>query len=160
MCNAIALGVASLAIGTATSVMGHISQQGQAKAQKAALDAQKNETISAAEQQKLERRKQSMREIAALRVSQAESGLGGLTAMRNIQNAFSQGEQDISIIESNKDRQVGQIAREKATVMGPSGIATGLQIAGSAMDGYNTYSHYSSPGGKTTYKHHRPDGLH
>lgn len=161
MCDPISIGVASLAIGTATAGMSFMQQSSQAQMERRAVQDNHTQRMQALELQYDQTNKQSIDEMsvrareamiesARLRAFSGESGLGG-TSNDRIENesAFNLGT-DISSIESNRQstlRQLFQEGREDRAhstskinaIKRPSLIGTGLQIAGVAVDSAATY---------------------
>ncbi|SET61179.1 hypothetical protein SAMN05216412_11031 [Nitrosospira multiformis] len=165
MCDPISIGVASLAIGTASAGMGFMQQSSQAKMQRKAvqedytqqmqaLNLQYDQTNKQAIDEMSARAREAMIESARLRAFSGESGLAGISNERiKNESAFNLGT-DISSIESNRQASLRQLHQEGKGVRAqttskinevvknrPSLIGTGLQIAGVAA---NTASNYQA----------------
>jgi hypothetical protein len=136
-------------------------------AEQAAEDAQKNALLQqqtntiAAEQMKdqyalkeFERRRQSIREEAKLRVASGESGLaGGNTPARQVMNVYAQEGFDLGIMAQNRENDVmqanlngqsiasqGESAVNAALSNTTTGATAGLQIIGAGAQGYQAGS--------------------
>lgn len=163
MCDPISIGVASLAIGTASAGMSFMQQSSQAKMQRKAvqdnyaqqmqaLNLQYDQTNKQATDEMSVRAREAMIESARLRAFSGESGLAGISNDR-IQNesALNLGT-DISSIESNRQASLRQLYQEGREVRAqttskinevmknrPTLIGTGLQIAGVAVNAASNY---------------------
>lgn len=153
---------------TASSVMSVKANNDAAKAEMANASASTEQQYQQLREQqiqvndqaaleKLERQRQALRDRAKIRVSQAEAGITGNTAERELNDAAFQESYDLSIMEANRSnaisqsvttgRAIGQegLSRWKsAKNKRISGLSAGLQIGGAAlssgMQGYAGYS--------------------
>jgi hypothetical protein len=99
--------------------------------------------------EEMERERQALRERARLKVAMEESGVAGVSPIRELANSFLQQEYDESIIETNRGNKLDQsradansvyttgksrINSAKSKITNP--LAAGLQIGLSGVSGY------------------------
>lgn len=156
--TAVIAGVMAVA-GAATTAVSINAANNQAEAQvdaankSAAADyisqtTQQDQVNQQAAQEKMQRAQQAMAERAKLRVTAGESGVGGLSPMKDIAETYMNQGLDASTLETNRANKVRQIQNEKdstsATAQGrrnvamagmSSGWTAGLQIGTSALSG-------------------------
>jgi hypothetical protein len=109
---------------------------------------QQDQVNQQAAQEKMQRAQQAMAERAKLRVTAGESGVGGLSPMKDIAETYMNQGLDASTLETNRANKVRQIQNEKdstsATAQGrrsvamagmSSGWTAGLQIGTAALSG-------------------------
>lgn len=109
---------------------------------------QQEQVNQQAAQEKMQRAQQAMAERAQLRVTAGESGVGGLSPMKDIAETYMNQGLDASTLETNRANKVRQIQNEKdstfATARGrrsvamagmSSGWTAGLQIGTAALRG-------------------------
>lgn len=115
---------------------------------------EQQEYQSAAERAQ-ERRRQALIEAGSARAAIGESGASGYTMAALMREVLGQGGRDVSIIQTNRDWAIAQLGRERQGIrsqaisrmhstapgIGPSPLATALQI-GSA--GLNAYTYHKS----------------
>ena len=165
MCDPVTIGVASLAISTATAGIGFMQQSQQASVRDKAIKANYSQQMDTFKVQQAQvnkqatdemsvRAREAMIETARLRVLGGESGLaGGSNDRIENESQFNLGT-DIASIESNRRNSLNQLHQEgKAirasgqgqinTIKRPSLIGTGLQIAGAAIDAKTTHTYLS-----------------
>lgn len=137
--------IAMTAISVLSAGASAVGQRANTKAQFGANAAQReaqNEEINAkASVQAGERVKQARAEHARLRVAGGEAGVSGQSFEAQLMDSVLQADMDIGII--GKDASFADRASEarflsaNAQVYNPSGLETGLQIAGAAAQGYS-----------------------
>lgn len=185
MCDPITLATVAVVGSIATGAMSAVSAQQQASAQRSAaennarlesdaaanaaavdyqqLNTQQNEIDRQSAQEAQQRAVLAMKERAALRVSQGEAGVGGISAARNENDVTMQMSNDLATIESNKKSKINQSQMQKqqvnATALSrrnqsissmnsvyansktPAAWASGLQIGlGAANAGMSAYA--------------------
>ena len=109
---------------------------------------QQDQVNQAAAQEKLQRTQAAMADRARLRVSAGESGIGGLSAAKDIGETYMNQGMDASILETNRANKIRQIQLEKDSTFAnnqgrdnvaaagkSSGWSAGLQIGSSALGG-------------------------
>ncbi|SCX57642.1 hypothetical protein [Nitrosospira sp. Nsp1] len=171
MSTASALAAGSLAVGVAGAGASYMQQNQQAKFRDKASQANYSQQMGTYKEQQdqvnknsidqmSQRARENMIQAARIRAVHGESGLGGNTNDRIInENSFNFGT-DVSSIESNRLAQQRQLNQEAKSIRAgaqtqisqiprPSLIGTGLQIAGSAMDAATTYKGLKAPRSKT-----------
>jgi len=137
----------------ASTALGYIGQQQQAKAQQNAINqqyaTQQEQINQKAAQDMSQTAREAMLERGRLRVAQAESGLAGVSQDRH-QNAldFKLGT-DLSTLEYNRQNSISQSQAEQAAASSrvdhPSLFGTGLQIASAGYSGYKTWTGAGKP---------------
>ena len=151
-----------LALSAATAVMSHSAQADQAKKQEQAVRANQEAQYAAmAERNKqtvqqeagalLEVKRQQQREAAAARVASGEAGVTGVSMDSILNDTFMQAGFESSRVMQDTENQLKQneleakgIASQSESAFNsinrPNAVATGLQIAGSAVNTYNSYT--------------------
>lgn len=142
-----------------------LSIVGQNQAASAEADAARNATIAdyntLQEQERqvnnqstlerMERMRQAQRERARLRVAMGESGLDGVSPLREINNSFLQESYDIGVMQENKENKIhmntlqkesayatgrGRYNAAKSRMVNP--LLGALMIGGSGIEGYGS----------------------
>jgi hypothetical protein len=151
MCNPVVIG---LAISAVTSIASYQADKRASRKMNEALDADRDAQARAEIEQSAdvaarsrdemsERAREAMIERGKLRAISAESGLGGISQERLIQESLFNEGQDIASIASNRDSAQREIARNgrinstqreitRAGIKRPNALQAGLQIAGDA----------------------------
>lgn len=162
MCTiALAFGLASMAFSAYSTYDSNERQNDMAEAQsEAAYDAaladydllnqQQSQINTKAAQDKFNRERQGMREMAMIRVAQGESGALGNSALRELNASLFQTGYDTDIIDYNRDIQLRQTESQKlATRAGASGrynmakantvnpFSSYMQIGSSGLSGFS-----------------------
>jgi hypothetical protein len=168
MCGPLLIPLVTLAISAAGTAMSYSQQASQAKKQEQAIRAdQENRYAAMAEKNNqtvrqeagalLEVRRQQQREAASARVASGEAGVTGVSMDSILNDTFMQAGFESSRIIADTQARLKQneleakgIASQSESAYNsinrPSAVAAGLQIAGSALKAYNSYS--QSGGGK------------
>lgn len=171
MCDPVTIGVASLAIGTASAGMSFMQQSQQASARDKAIKANYSQQMDTFKVQQAQVNKQATDEMSArarenqieaarLRVVNGESGLFGNTNDRILGESYFNLGSDVASIESNRAAQQKQLTQEAKSIRAgtqsqmsqvtrPSLIGTGLQIAAGATDAATIYKGLKAPRSKT-----------
>jgi hypothetical protein len=171
MCDPVSVGIASLAISTATAGIGFMQQSQQASARNKAVRANYSQQIDTFQTQQAHVNKQATDEMSArarenqieaarLRVVNGESGLFGNTNDRILGESYFNLGTDVASIESNRAAQQKQLIQDAKSIRAgtqtqisqitrPSLIGTGLQIASGATDAATIYKGLKAPRSKT-----------
>lgn len=100
-----------------------------------------------------ERRRKALVEASTAKAAAADRGVSGFTVGALISQVMGDAGRDITNIETNREWAMGQIEREKSGIrastisrinsmapgVGPSSLATGLQIGSAALNSYSAY---------------------
>lgn len=148
-----------------------------------ALARRKGEVDEQTAQDIFQRRLQTQREHGMVVAAQGEAGVAGNSAVRVLGNTIFQGAYDVNRIKTGSENERANIFSQMDSVQsgtqsqinlnsnnGVGGFGAMAQVAGAAAEGYSSASSvgsaFKSTKGlktfetKSTYKHHRADGLH
>ena len=159
MCYPVAIAVAAMALAAASTAVQVKSANDTAKAEseaakqaniadQVALEARQREIDVQSQGKALEIQKEFMKQRGMLRVAQGESGLVGPTQFRELASLSQEYSGELATVESNRELALAQGSRDwqkidadyrgrvnKARASSYSGLAAGLQIGSSAMQG-------------------------